>query len=534
MRTFDVGQLANRSVVGDATRAYGQVASVLSDYDDRNHQRKMRKRADEEYQDATQRRTLLRGREDTAYRQGQEDRTRRLSREDVLNERQDEMYAEGKTDRAQQRQIRSDQHQMSQDQHGVNMYKASEYKNQEGYRRQMEKLQLAGAHLGLDAQKMQMQEARFDQERKKEAVRGEKIAKDAQRLQSLLNNNSGDTDEINKVARRIAEYSGLEFDQIDENFQAITQLQDALQQGVELDDPAIQPMLKALWESKGYVDGRKGKWEFERMQKVDGGGYVPMLRSPDGKAGAQTFGKSSDPDDIAQEFDPVDIMESSIGLAQIAKQLKTVKDAYGLTPPPKERSTEKLSKDQRLVDSQTGEVIVDSQAGGTGAADELSKQAEILGKHYEESGDVQGQMAHSALAEKGIVSQQAVEQAKELAGESGDINKAAALIASRTRRQERLAEGPAPIREALKETLDRHEGLTAEAVDLVTDKEINKILSRFAESDQISVDQMLSEVAEAASQVAASKQAKEKRKTRIDQYRNQPSRTLLPRPGQTG
>ena len=506
MRVFDTSQLGNRSVFGDAAKAYGAAASVIDDYDQRKRRKKLQARDDIEYRDSKERQKLLQGRDDTAYRQSQDDREQFLADSETARSRERTLFSNALEDRKTRNQRQSEAHSAA-------MYREQDFKNSAGYRRELEKVTLAGRKAQKTDAEISIDIKRMDLKQKKVAHTRAMVAEDARKVDALISNGASPT-KINAAIKSLSARSGINIDTIDGDHQLVNGLGEQLASGTQLDDPNLLPALQVLWKPLLQATGRGDKYRLAGMRNTGEGSYIPQFEYTDGsgKVGFQTHGASTEQDDLLEKFTAEEILEKATEHNSITKQLKTVRDTYGLNAAPEKRETTKLGKDDRLVDSQTGEVITGSSSGSSG--EPVSKKSEILMKSYEEDGDVQGQIAHSLLAEKGIVSQQAVAQAKEIAGSDGDIESAATLVASRTKRAQVVDAGPAPAKAAMKRRIEQYPDIKAEDVDLVTDGEMKKILKRFAKSDSMTQEELFGDIAEAARQRAQKEQKRAEAKTK--------------------
>ena len=407
MRVYNTSHLANRSLAGDIARGHNTVTSIVDAYDARKRNKMLQQRDDEEYEARKKRQGTLQSREDTLYNQQQEDRERNL---EYGAEDRERLHAQ--QDRQEARLNRQEGRQ--QQQHEENMYRAQDYREQESYRRNLEDLTIAARQAGMEDADLKRQISRFDLEQRKEAHKKEAYYNESQRLDALMANDAS-PEEINQSVSKIAKMTGMSLPAIDADAKLVRGLQDHLANNGTLDDPKMLPALQAIWKSRSAMDGRGDKYKLVGMMKTPEGDYIPKLEYKDGsgKVGHQTYGKSSDDDDLLQKFSRPEIMQMATSYDDLAKKVGNIHRAYGLTKEPEKQPLQKLKEGDALYDPNTGEEVYRNTGGG--AAEEQSGPAAIMARKYEELNDATGALINNQLSQFGIHSEDMVEDIRKKA-----------------------------------------------------------------------------------------------------------------------
>ena len=407
MRVYNVSHLANRSLAGDVARGHNAVTSIIDAYDAKKRSKVLQQRADEDYASSKERQKTLQGREDTLYNQqqqdrelrleqGSEDRERRHASEDAAEARalnQDERLNR-QEDRLDEQAIRQrDAH--LQQQRLNNMIIESKKANQP-----------------IEIQKRNIERMKLEQE--KETINREKVYGEFQSLYAMIENNES-PEKINASIAKAAKMSGMDLTTIDADSQLVKGLQDHLGNNGKLDDPKMLPALKAIWKSRSAADGRGDKYNLIGMLRTPEGDYIPQLEYADGsgKVSHQTYGKSSDPDDILQKFSRPEIMGMATAYDKLAKEVSNISKSYGMVKEPEKQPLEKLKQGDALFDPNTGEEVYRNTGGG--AAEEQSGPAAIMARKYEELNDATGALINNQLSQFGIHSEDMVEDIRKKA-----------------------------------------------------------------------------------------------------------------------
>ena len=413
MRTYSVSHLANRSLAGDVARGHNAVTSIIDAYDAKKRSKVLQQREDEEYEARKKRQSTLQGREDTLYNQQQEDRARSLEHgaedRERLHAQQDRQ--EGRLNRQEGRQ---------QQQHEENMYRAQDYREQESYRRNLEDLTIAARQAGMEDADLKRQISRFDLEQRKEAHKKEAYYNESQRLDALMANDAS-PEEINRSVSKIAKMTGMSLPAIDADAKLVRGLQDHLANNGTLDDPKMLPALQAIWKSRSAMDGRGDKYKLVGMMKTPEGDYIPKLEYKDGsgKVGHQTYGKSTEGDDVIQKFSRPEIMQMATSYDDLAKKVGNIHRAYGLVKEPEQKDLIKV--DNALYDPNTNQEVYRNDGGTSGgqSGTPQSKAAEIMANKYESEGDATGSLINNELSQFGIHSERMVEKVRREAEKKG-------------------------------------------------------------------------------------------------------------------
>ena len=413
MRVYNVSHLANRSLAGDVARGHNAVTSIIDAYDAKKRSKVLQQRADEDYASSKERQKTLQGREDTLYNQqqqdrelrleqGSEDRERRHASEDAAEARalnQDERLnrQEGRLDEQAIRQ--RDAH--LQQQRLNNMIIESKKANQP-----------------IEIQKRNIERMKLEQE--KETINREKVYGEFQSLYAMIENNES-PEKINASIAKAAKMSGMDLTTIDADSQLVKGLQDHLGNNGKLDDPKMLPALKAIWKSRSAADGRGDKYNLIGMLRTPEGDYIPQLEYADGsgKVSHQTYGKSSDPDDILQKFSRPEIMGMATAYDKLAKEVSNISKSYGMVKEPEQKDLIKV--DNALYDPNTNQEVYrnDGGTGGGQSGTPQSKAAEIMANKYESEGDATGSLINNELSQFGIHSERMVEKVRREAEKKG-------------------------------------------------------------------------------------------------------------------
>jgi len=412
MRVYDTSHLQGQGLISSALRDYRNAKAIGAEAEQRDQQKLLFQQRQEDRSRNLARQDVLEGRNDAAYEQQLiDDETNRQrsaeahARQGVLQGREDEMYKEGVQDRATQRERDADDHAFKQ-------YERTEYKNQDWYRKKQQKLNIELQNHNISNAKKNGIKKDFEMNQQKRAENIQNVADEMRRVEASIK--AGDIKGASASYEKLVKLSGFEDEDLNQTIEIMEVAANSLASGkTKLDDPKLLKALNLQHKTTSAVDGRKS--EIVAMIKTPKG-YIPKFKMEDGSTGFQTYGQSSNPEDIGEAFTAPEILEKLMSNAAMAKNMQKIKDTYGLNPPPKEEK-DLIKVGDRLYDPNIGEVVLDSTAGtatvGGDATPLMQKNADILAESFKDDPD--SAMAHNVLIEAGIVSKAAVSQAKELA-----------------------------------------------------------------------------------------------------------------------